>query len=84
MSESPRYVRVAPQPSLTAVAVAGAGVALTITTLLAFAKLLGVIDPSWWIVAAPVWMPVVGGWSIVVLGGLGAMLLYPSVKRDQR
>ena len=42
------------------------------------AKLLGLIDWSWWIVAAPVWLV---SFIILVAWGLLSILLYPRPPR---
>lgn len=41
---------------------------LLATTVLFELRLLGRIDVSWWVVAAPLWLPVALCWTVVQVG----------------
>lgn len=75
MQES--YRRAAPTVSIPAAVAAGVGVMILFVGVLAVLKMAGVIAASWTVVAAPLWLPFVGVWSVFVVALIGAVLLYP-------
>ena len=66
-------MRQRPNPRVAALAFLGACSPGCLTIVLIVAKLVGVLDVSWWVVTAPLWGPV----ELVLLWGATRFVLAP-------